>query len=153
MSSSSSSIWGHRSLKFYTLFPPMISWWFSSQMHRWSSHSLSFQHLLEGLVDKVYKSMQREFIYKRDGVGKLVTPQNRLADPSHGSAIRSFQSSDELKSRLPKEFWSNAKWECKIYHLLSNVITVSQTSEAHQRRNKKCLLNHCFHVRNASFIS
>ena len=69
----------------------------------------SFQHLLEGLVDEVYKSMQREFIYKRDDVGKLVTRQNRLADPSLGSAMISFQSSDELKSRLSKEFWSNAK--------------------------------------------
>ena len=42
-----------------------------------------------------------EFLYKRDSQGKLVTRQSRLADPSHGTAIKSFRKSEEKKSKLP----------------------------------------------------
>ena len=46
---------------------------------------------LEGLVDEVIDTMKADFVYKRDNLGKLVTPVNRLADPDHGSAIQSFR--------------------------------------------------------------
>ena len=42
-----------------------------------------------------------EFLYKRDSQGKLVTRQSRLADPSHGTAIKSFRKAEEEKSKLP----------------------------------------------------
>ena len=42
-----------------------------------------------------------EFLYKKDSQGKLVTRQSRLADPSHGTAIKSFRKSEEKKSKLP----------------------------------------------------
>ena len=67
--------------------------------------SLYFQHLLEALVEEVYEIMQSEFIYKKGGLGKFATLRDRLADPVHGSAIKTFKSSDELESRLPTEFW------------------------------------------------
>ena len=37
----------------------------------------------------------KEFIYKKNSKGKLVTRQSRLADPSHGTAIKSFSKSEE----------------------------------------------------------
>ena len=46
-----------------------------------------------------------EFLYKRDSQGKLVTRQSRLADPSHGTAIKSFRKAEEKKSKLPLELW------------------------------------------------
>ena len=36
-----------------------------------------------------------EFLYKRDSQGKLITRQSRLADPSHGTAIKSFRRAEE----------------------------------------------------------
>ena len=46
----------------------------------------SFQHALESLVDRVCAAQRgKEFLYKRDSQGKLVTRQSRLADPSHDS--------------------------------------------------------------------
>ena len=88
--------------------------------------SLYFQHLLEALVEEVYKIMQSEFIYKKGGLGKLATLRDRLADPVHGSAIKTFELIDELKSRLPTEFWvmrnlrdgvKRPKILCVIYHM------------------------------------
>ena len=43
----------------------------------------------------------KEFLYKRDSQGKLVTRQSRLADPSHGTAIKSFRKAEDQKSKLP----------------------------------------------------
>ena len=43
----------------------------------------------------------KEFLYKGDSQGKLVTRQSRLADPSHGTAIKSFRTAEEKKSKLP----------------------------------------------------
>ena len=37
----------------------------------------------------------KEFIYKKNSKGKLVTRQSRLADPSHGTAIKSFRRAEE----------------------------------------------------------
>ena len=47
----------------------------------------------------------KEFLYKRDSQGKLVTRQSRLADPSHGTAIKSFRKAEDKKSKLPLKLW------------------------------------------------
>ena len=47
----------------------------------------------------------KEFLYKRDSQGKLVTRQSRLADPSHGTAIKSFRKVEDQKSKLPHKLW------------------------------------------------
>ena len=63
----------------------------------------SFQHEMESLVDRVCAAQKGlEFLYKRDSQGKLVTRQSRLADPSHGTAIKSFRRD---KSKLPLKLW------------------------------------------------
>ena len=65
-----------------------------------------FQHALESLVDRVCAAQKgKEFLYKRDSQGKLVTRQSRLADPSHGTAIKSFRKVEEQKSKLPHKLW------------------------------------------------
>ena len=69
-----------------------------------------FQHLPEALVEEVYEIMQSEFIYKKDGLRKFATPRNRLADPSYGSAIKTFQSNLGYQ----RSFGSSATWECDI---------------------------------------
>ena len=51
----------------------------------------------------------KEFLYKRDSQGKLVTRQSRLADPSHGTAIKSFRKGEEKKSKLPLKLWAGKK--------------------------------------------
>ncbi len=62
----------------------------------------SFQHALEFLVDRVCAAQRgKEFLYKRDSLGKLVTRQSRLADPNHGTAIKSFRKAEDQKSKLP----------------------------------------------------
>ena len=50
----------------------------------------------------------KEFLYKRDSQGKLVTRHRRLADPSHGTAIKSFRKTEQLKSKLPQAFWAKS---------------------------------------------
>ena len=50
--------------------------------------------------------MDKEFLYKRDTKGGLVTRVNRLADPDHGSAIKTFRAKEQEKSKLPNHFWS-----------------------------------------------
>ena len=48
--------------------------------------------MLRPLVERVCAAEKgKEFLYKRDSQGKLVTRQSRLADPSHGTAIKSFR--------------------------------------------------------------
>ena len=39
---------------------------------------------------------------------KLVTRQSRLADPNHGTAIKSFRKSEDQKSKLPYKFWDKS---------------------------------------------
>ena len=51
----------------------------------------------------------KEFLYKRDSQGKLVTRHRRLADPSHGTAIKSFRKTEQLKSKLPQAFWAKSR--------------------------------------------
>ena len=45
---------------------------------------------------------------KRDSMDKLVTRQSRLADPNHGTAIKSFRKSEDQKSKLPYKFWDKS---------------------------------------------
>ena len=76
---------------------------------------ISFQHALEPLVDRVCAVQQdKEFLYKRDSQGKLVTRHRRLADPSHGTAIKSFRKTEQLKSKLPQAFWAKS-WKKNLY--------------------------------------
>ena len=46
----------------------------------------------------------KEFLYKRDSQGKLVTRQSRLADPSHGTAIKSFRTAEEKSPNCHPNF-------------------------------------------------
>ena len=60
-------------------------------------------------MDRVCAVQQdKEFLYKRDSQGKLVTRHRRLADPSHGTAIKSFRKTEQLKSKLPQAFWAKS---------------------------------------------
>ena len=71
--------------------------------------SLVIDTALEPLVDRVCAVQQdKEFLYKRDSQGKLVTRHRRLADPSHGTAIKSFRKTEQLKSKLPQAFWAKS---------------------------------------------
>ena len=47
----------------------------------------------------------KEFIYKKNSKGKLVTRQSRLADPSHGTAIKTFRKAEDQKSKLLHKLW------------------------------------------------
>ena len=62
--------------------------------------------MLEGLVEEILNIMQKEYLYKRNSKGGLITRTNRLVDPDHGSAIKSFRDQEEAKSKLPKLFWT-----------------------------------------------
>jgi hypothetical protein len=61
--------------------------------------------MLEGLVDDVYAIMQKQYIYKRNAKGQLVTSLATLAVQSHGASIWSFRRTKEAKSKLPHDFW------------------------------------------------
>ena len=50
---------------------------------------------------------------------KLVTRQSRLADPNHGTAIKSFKKSEDQKSKL-------LAFLCRHQHLLAVHIEVIQ---------------------------
>ena len=47
----------------------------------------------------------KEFIYQKNSQGKLVTRQSRLADPNHGTAIKTFRKAEDQKSKLPHKLW------------------------------------------------
>ena len=67
--------------------------------------NLGPQHMLEELVNKVYlimKEKKREFVFKKDGKGKLVS---HLKNKDQGSAISSFRKRQEMKSKFPLSFW------------------------------------------------
>ena len=71
------------------------------------SVKLGPQHLLEDLVEEVHHIRKKEFIYKRDSKGHLVTRSSLLADPNHGSSIKTFRALEEKKSRFPVDFWKS----------------------------------------------
>ena len=56
----------------------------------------------------------KEFLYKRDSQGKLVTRQSRLADPNHGTAIKSFRKAEDQKSKLPHKLWEKKRVETLV---------------------------------------
>ena len=59
-----------------------------------SFKNIFFQHALESLVERTCAAQKgKEFLYKRDSMNKLVVRQSRLADPNHGTAIKSFRKS------------------------------------------------------------
>ena len=64
------------------------------------------QHMLENIVEEVFVSMEKEYRYKGDSKGKLVT-SFASSDGDHlmGSAIKTFRSNEESKSKLSLEFW------------------------------------------------
>ena len=74
-----------------------------------SFKNIFFQYALESLVERTCAAQKgKEFLYKRDSMGKLVTRQSRLADPNHGTAIKSFKKSEDQKSKLPYKFWDKS---------------------------------------------
>ena len=74
-----------------------------------SFKNIFFQHTLESLGERTCAAQKgKEFLYKRDSMDKLVTRQSRLADPNHGTAIKSFRKSEDQKSKLPYKFWDKS---------------------------------------------
>ena len=99
-------------------FACVLCMW-SQYVWEWTHETLhiiiSFQHALEPLVDRVCAVQQdKEFLYKRDSQGKLVTRHRRLADPSHGTAIKSLRETEQVKSKLPQAFWAKS-WKKSLY--------------------------------------
>ena len=70
-------------------------------------YNLGPQHMLEGLCEEVYRTRLREYIYKRDSMGRLVSEMygNNLVDRDIGSAVRTFRKNESLKSKFPNKFW------------------------------------------------
>ena len=50
-------------------------------------------------------TMKKEYLYKIDKKGKLVSSPTVLADPNHGAVIKSFRKMEENKSKLLHNFW------------------------------------------------
>ena len=74
-----------------------------------SFKNIFFLHMLESLLERTCAAQKgKEFLYKRDSIDKLVTRQSRLADPNHGTAIKSFRKSEDQKSELPYKFWDKS---------------------------------------------
>ena len=63
------------------------------------------QHLLEGLVEEVYTRRPREFVFKSNEQGELVS-MGMLVDQNHGLAIRTFREKQLKSSKFPSEFWN-----------------------------------------------
>ena len=70
-------------------------------------YNLGPQHMLEGLCEEVYRTRPREYIYKRDSMGRLVSEMygNNLVDRDIGSAVPTFCKIESLKSKFPNKFW------------------------------------------------
>ena len=74
-----------------------------------SFKNIFFQRALVSLVERTFAAQkEKEFLYKRDSMDKLVTRQSRLADPNHGTTIKSFRQSEDQKSKLPYKFWDKS---------------------------------------------
>ena len=63
----------------------------------------------KNLCQEVYDTRPREYIYKSDSMGRLVTEihGNKLADRDLGAAIRTFRENEKKKSKFPIEFWKD----------------------------------------------
>ena len=63
---------------------------------------------MEGLCEEVYRIRQKEYIYRRDGEGRLMTEMGsqRLEDRDVGSAINTFRKNQLLNSKFTADFWN-----------------------------------------------
>ena len=61
--------------------------------------------LSEKLVREVYELRKKDYLYKEDMAGRLVTSFSKLADGRFGAAIRTFRKGQQEKSRFPAVFW------------------------------------------------
>ena len=63
--------------------------------------------MLEGLCEQVYRIRAKEYIYKRDGMGRLLTEKGsmRLVSRDLGSAINTFRNNQMKSSTCPQQFW------------------------------------------------
>ena len=70
-------------------------------------YNLGPQHMLEGLCEEVYRTRPREYIYKRDSMGRLVSEMygNNLVDRDIGSAVPTSCKIESLMSKFPNKFW------------------------------------------------
>ena len=112
-------------------FACVLCMW-SQYVWEWTHETLhiisSFQHALEPLVDRVCAVQEdKEFLYKRDSQGKLVTRHRRLADPSHGTAIKSFRKTEQEKSKLPQAFWAMSWKKACIFFVVWKLFALCST--------------------------
>ena len=56
-------------------------------------------------MEEVYNIRKKQYLYKRDSAGKLVTSVRRLADPADGASVKNFRKSEEKRSKFPLIFW------------------------------------------------
>ena len=64
------------------------------------------QHLLEDLIDEVYKRRPREFIYKQEETGGFSSYTVHLKENKNmGSVTLTFRKKQEEKSKFPLDFW------------------------------------------------
>ena len=65
--------------------------------------------MLENLCQEVYDRRPREYIYKSDSVGRLVTEVHgkRLPYRDLGVAIKTFCENEKKKSKFPIAFWKD----------------------------------------------
>ena len=62
--------------------------------------------MLENLVEEVFARRPKEYIYKVDSQGRLVTGTVKRKDNHRiGSAIATFRNSQIQKSKFPCDFW------------------------------------------------
>ena len=63
--------------------------------------------MLEGLCEEVYRYQPKEYIYKKDSKGRLVTEMYGKNDQDRdtGSADRTFWKNEIVQSKFPIEFW------------------------------------------------
>ena len=63
--------------------------------------------MLEGFCEEVYRLRPKEYIYKEDSKGRLVTDMygKNIVDRDTGSAVRTFRKNEIVQSKFPIEFW------------------------------------------------
>ena len=70
-------------------------------------YNLGPQHMLESLCEQVYRIRPKEYIYKTDSMGRLVSEMfgKNLVDRDISSAVWTFPKNKIVKSKFPNEFW------------------------------------------------
>ena len=56
-------------------------------------------------VYKIFKAKKKDFVYKRDGKGRLATWAKDLVSKDHGTSVMSFRKREAEKSKFPLVFW------------------------------------------------